>query len=108
MQTSLAQEFNRLATEAYNAFPQRLDNLVVFSTSSDFPSGKLVFAAPKIAAHLAKNPDAVEEAIKDLCECFKFGKIPNPMDNIRYYNIKTMIARSSNNSKRKKIYRRFH
>ena len=65
VETSLAQEFNKLATEAHEAFPQRLDNLVVFSTSSDFPSGKLVFAAPKIAAHLAKNPDAVEEAIKE-------------------------------------------
>jgi hypothetical protein len=35
----------------------------------------------------------VEEAIKDLVEAFSSGKIPDPLDNIRYYNIKTMLAR---------------
>ena len=36
---------------------------------------------------------SVEEAIKDLCDAFKAGKIPNPMDDIRYYNIKTMLVK---------------
>lgn len=36
---------------------------------------------------------SVEEAIKDLRDAFQAGKIPNPMDDIRYYNIKTMLAR---------------
>lgn len=35
----------------------------------------------------------IEDAIKDLCTAFKAGKIPNPMDDIRYYNIKTMLAK---------------
>jgi len=30
--------------------------------------------------------------VKDLQDAFKAGKIPNPMDDIRYYNIKTMKA----------------
>jgi len=34
----------------------------------------------------------IEEAVKDLQDAFKAGKIPNPMDDIRYYNIKTMKA----------------
>ncbi|MBC8276288.1 MAG: SDR family NAD-dependent epimerase/dehydratase, partial [Chloroflexi bacterium] len=34
-----------------------------------------------------------EDAIKDLCDAFNAGKILNPMDDIRYYNIKTMLAR---------------
>jgi len=34
----------------------------------------------------------IEEAILDLKKAFEFGKIPNPMDDIRYYNIKTMQA----------------
>ncbi|MFZ5865767.1 MAG: NAD-dependent epimerase/dehydratase family protein [Thermodesulfobacteriota bacterium] len=32
----------------------------------------------------------VEEAVADLRDAFRAGKIPNPMDDIRYYNIKTM------------------
>ena len=33
---------------------------------------------------------SIEEAVCDLEKAFKVGKIPDPMDNIRYYNIKTM------------------
>ncbi|MEW6532159.1 MAG: NAD-dependent epimerase/dehydratase [Thermodesulfobacteriota bacterium] len=32
----------------------------------------------------------VEEAVADLRDAFRAGKIPNPMDDMRYYNIKTM------------------
>jgi nucleoside-diphosphate-sugar epimerase len=32
----------------------------------------------------------VQEAVVDLKLAFEEGKIPNPLDNIRYYNIKTM------------------
>jgi len=35
---------------------------------------------------------SVEEAIEDLRDAFSSGKIPNSMDDIRYYNIKTMKA----------------
>lgn len=34
----------------------------------------------------------IEEAVRDLQNAFKAGKILNPMDDIRYYNIKTMKA----------------
>jgi len=34
----------------------------------------------------------IEDAVKDLMDAFKAGKILNPMDDIRYYNIKTMKA----------------
>lgn len=34
----------------------------------------------------------IEEAILDLRRAFDEGRIPNPMDDIRYYNIKTMQA----------------
>jgi len=33
---------------------------------------------------------SVEEAIHDLAASFQAGKIPNPMTDARYYNIKTM------------------
>jgi len=32
----------------------------------------------------------VQEAVADLRDAFAAGKIPNPLDDIRYYNIKTM------------------
>ncbi|MDP2922723.1 MAG: SDR family oxidoreductase [Candidatus Omnitrophota bacterium] len=35
---------------------------------------------------------SVEEAIQDLQDAFKEGRIPNPMEDIRYYNIRTMKA----------------
>jgi len=35
---------------------------------------------------------SVEEAIEDLKAAFKQGKIPNSMEDMRYYNIKTMKA----------------
>ena len=35
---------------------------------------------------------SVEQAVEDLCEAFKAGKIPNPLEDKRYYNIKIMQA----------------
>lgn len=35
---------------------------------------------------------SVEQAISDLCDAFGAGKIPNSMEDKRYYNIKTMQA----------------
>ena len=34
----------------------------------------------------------VRDAIRDLAEAFRCGKVPNPMSDRRYYNIKTMQA----------------
>ena len=34
----------------------------------------------------------IEEAVSDLKKAFEAGKIPDPMEDIRYYNIKTMQA----------------
>ncbi len=48
-------------------------------------------SSEKIRRELGFEPKhSVEDAIKDLCDAFKAGKIPNSMDDIRYYNIKTM------------------
>jgi nucleoside-diphosphate-sugar epimerase len=35
---------------------------------------------------------SIEDAVRDLKAAFEAGKIPNPMTDIRYYNIKTMQA----------------
>jgi nucleoside-diphosphate-sugar epimerase len=34
----------------------------------------------------------LEEAVRGLVDAFKAGKVPNPMDDIRYYNVKMMQA----------------
>ena len=39
-----------------------------------------------------KARHTIEEAILDLKAAFDSGKIPDSMDDIRYYNIKTMQA----------------
>jgi len=51
-------------------------------------------SSAKIERELGYKPKhTVEEAVKDLCAAFDAGKIPNPMDDIRYYNIKTMLKK---------------
>ena len=51
-------------------------------------------SSEKVKRELGFEPrHSVEEAIKDLRDVFKAGKIPDPMDGIRYYNIKTMLAK---------------
>ncbi len=50
-------------------------------------------SSEKIKRELGFVPThTIEEAVKDLQTAFKAGKIPNPMDDMRYYNIKTMKA----------------
>jgi nucleoside-diphosphate-sugar epimerase len=50
-------------------------------------------SSEKIKKELGFVPrHTIEEAVSDLVTAFKAGKIPNSMDDIRYYNIKTMKA----------------
>jgi nucleoside-diphosphate-sugar epimerase len=50
-------------------------------------------SSAKIAKSIGFRPKhTLEEAVADLKRCFDDGKIPNPMDDIRYYNIRTMEA----------------
>ncbi len=51
-------------------------------------------SSEKIKRELGFEPKhSIEYAVKDLCDAFKAGKIPNPIDDIRYYNVKTMLAK---------------
>ena len=50
-------------------------------------------SSQKIKRELGFEPEfTIEDAIRDLKEAFEAGKIPDPFDDIRYYNIKTMQA----------------
>lgn len=49
----------------------------------------------KIEKELGFKPKhTVEDAIRDLKQAFDDGKIPDPINDIRYYNIKTMQAKN--------------
>lgn len=51
-------------------------------------------SSEKIKRELGFEPkNTIEDAINDLCTAFKEGKIPDPINNIRWYNIKTMLAK---------------
>jgi len=51
-------------------------------------------SSEKIKRELGFQPQhTIEDAIRDLRDAFKAGKIPNPLDDIRYYNVKTMLAK---------------
>ncbi len=51
-------------------------------------------SSEKIQRELGFKPKhTIENAIKDLYDAFNTGKIPNPMDDIRYYNVKTMLTK---------------
>ncbi len=48
-------------------------------------------SSDKIRRELGFEPQhTIEDAIQDLCSAFTTGKIPNPMTDDRYYNIRTM------------------
>ncbi len=50
-------------------------------------------SSEKIRRELGFRPKrTVEDAIVDLCAAFRAGRIPNPLDDIRYYNVKTVQA----------------
>ena len=50
-------------------------------------------SSEKIAREFGFTPQhTVEDAVRDLKSAFDGGRIPNPMTDIRYYNIKTMQA----------------
>jgi nucleoside-diphosphate-sugar epimerase len=50
-------------------------------------------SSEKIKRELGFVPKhTIEDAVRDLVNAFRAGKIPDPMTSIRYYNIKTMQA----------------
>jgi nucleoside-diphosphate-sugar epimerase len=51
-------------------------------------------SSEKIKRELGFVPKhAIKDAVQDLVAAFRAGKIPNPMTDIRYYNVKTMLAK---------------
>jgi len=64
---------------------------IVTTPSDDIRSYHV--SSKKIKEELGfESKHSVEEAIQDLAAAFNAGKIENPMEDIKYYNIKTMQA----------------
>lgn len=69
------------------------DDVEIVTTPTDDNRSYHISSA-KIERELGIKPKhSVEEAVKDLKDAFVSGKIPDPMNDIRYYNIKTMLAK---------------
>jgi len=67
---------------------------VEITTTPSNDDRSYAISSRKIRHELGFEPKhTIEDGVRDLCDAFKAGKIPNPMDDIRYYNIKTMLAR---------------
>ena len=73
-------------------FPDRAPIEVVTTPSDDLRS--YYINSDKILNTLGYRPHhSVDEAVRDLCQAFKDGRIPNSIEADCYYNIRTMKAR---------------
>lgn len=62
---------------------------IVTTSSNDLRSYHI--SSEKIARDLGIVPKrTVDDAVRELCRAFRAGLVPDPMDDSRYYNIKTM------------------
>ncbi len=69
--------------------PER-KNLEIETTPTDDDRSYHI-SSEKIKKELGFIPThTIEDAVNDLIDAFQAGKVPNPMTDVRYYNIKTM------------------
>ena len=70
-------------------FPERKPIDIERTPSDDNRSYRV--NSDKIAAQLGFIPEfSVEDAVRDLCEAFRAGKLPESFDNDWYYNVRMM------------------
>ena len=64
--------------------------ITIETTASDDPRSYHV-TSRKIAERLDWKPKrTIEDAVRDLCAAFRAGKLPNSMDDPRYFNVKAI------------------
>jgi len=72
-------------------FPELGDIAITTTPSSDNRSYHI--NSEKIERITGLRPKySVEDAVVDLCQAFKAGKLPNSLDDNRYYNVRTLKA----------------
>jgi nucleoside-diphosphate-sugar epimerase/phosphoheptose isomerase len=87
-------KMKEIAQAVKDVVSKNMDNqgLEIVTTSTD-DNRSYHISSEKIRQELGfEAKRSVNEAIGDICDAFKDGKISNPMEDKRYYNIKTMQA----------------
>jgi nucleoside-diphosphate-sugar epimerase len=70
-------------------FPEKAPIEIVTEPSDDPRSYHI--NSDKVRRVLGFSPRrGVEDAVRELCEAFKAGKLPNSMDDNRYFNVRRM------------------
>jgi len=84
---------NYKVKEIANMVQSEVGNQIPIKTVPTDDNRSYRVSSKKIKRQLGFFPKhTIEEAILDLKNAFEEGKIQNPMENIKYYNIKTMKA----------------
>ena len=72
-------------------FPEKGSIPIEVTTSNDLRSYHI--NSDKIKRVLGFEPKhTIEDAVRDLCDAFRQGKLPNSFDDDTYYNVRTMKA----------------
>lgn len=86
--TDLAQIVKRIVEEE---FPEKGAIDIVTTPSDDIRSYHI--NSDKIRRELGFTPQySIADAVRDLCQAFRDGKLPNSFDDIRYFNVRTLKA----------------
>jgi nucleoside-diphosphate-sugar epimerase len=86
----LADQVKRVVEEE---FPDRAP-IEITTTPSDDPRSYHV-SSRKIAEKLGWTPKrSIEDAVRDLCHAFRDGRLPNSLDDDRYFNVRTVKSLS--------------
>ena len=84
---------NYKVKELANMVQSVVNNQIPIKTVPTDDNRSYRVSSKKLKKQLGFSPKhTIEEAILDLKNAFEEGKIQNPMENIKYYNIKTMKA----------------
>jgi len=70
-------------------FPEKAPIEIETAPSNDLRSYHI--SSEKIARVLGIRPQkSVEDAVRDLCDAFRAGRLPHSLDDDRYYNVRTL------------------
>lgn len=75
-------------------FPEKAPIDIVTTPSNDMRSYHIT--SEKIAQKLGYRPKrGIADAVRDLCQAFREGKLPNSMSDDRYFNVKALKVRDA-------------
>jgi nucleoside-diphosphate-sugar epimerase len=82
----IAETVKRVVAEE---FPDKVEIGIEVTPSDDLRSYHI--NSDKVTEVLGFKPQySVEDAIRDLCQAFRDGKLPNSFDDDNYFNVRTM------------------